>query len=286
MVPLQAELKTLQLHLEQASSREARLEADVRAWQEALPARDTEIQNLQVMPPLDPCNAGDPYERLLQALARPGPQHHSIHTRTSAWPRWIQTHASVSYEGHAPDGLHASCNGCSIRCSKVRSMIWIPHSSELAGDNLCHKNARGTLPPTPNGAPTPRPSLGYHVARQIKSGRSNERQLFVSAACTVNAWLAMRQLVGVLFARPSSQGRECLQPGAAEIFTGLQCMLLMLACSALPSIFPVAFIMSFMQACALSSPLGSSAWPCPDRCRTLTSLTLVASVALQGRVGM
>ncbi|KAK9837185.1 hypothetical protein WJX84_003180 [Apatococcus fuscideae] len=44
----QAHVKDLGDQLEEARSREARLEADVKAWQEALPARDTEIQNLQV----------------------------------------------------------------------------------------------------------------------------------------------------------------------------------------------------------------------------------------------
>lgn len=47
---LQAHVASLEAGLEEAKSREAKLQSDVKVWQEALPARDTEIQNLQVTP--------------------------------------------------------------------------------------------------------------------------------------------------------------------------------------------------------------------------------------------
>lgn len=47
---LQAHVVSLKADLDEAKAREAKLQADVRVWQEALPARDTEIQNLQVTP--------------------------------------------------------------------------------------------------------------------------------------------------------------------------------------------------------------------------------------------
>ena len=52
MADLQAQAAASEAALAQARAREAGLEADVKAWQEALPARDAEIQNLQV-----PCRA-------------------------------------------------------------------------------------------------------------------------------------------------------------------------------------------------------------------------------------
>ena len=66
LADLQARAAALEAALDQARSHEAKLEADVKAWQEALPARDMEIQNLQVSchsltpPPPPPPGAPSP----------------------------------------------------------------------------------------------------------------------------------------------------------------------------------------------------------------------------------
>ncbi len=45
---LQAQAAVAEAALEAARARVASVEADLKAWQDAVPARDTEIQNLQV----------------------------------------------------------------------------------------------------------------------------------------------------------------------------------------------------------------------------------------------
>ena len=58
MADLKAQAAALEAALAQVQAREAALEANVKAWQEAVPARDTEIQNLQVQ--LVSCHFGSP----------------------------------------------------------------------------------------------------------------------------------------------------------------------------------------------------------------------------------